>query len=363
MIDPFNSAHVMYGFGGGIWTTYNLTDADVGKPTYWWVGSNGIEETAVITLVSPTSGAHLISGLGDVCGFVHTNLTSAPQQGVPLCNGGDGNGTGIDYAKYAPSTIVRVGVAGDNTLGTISHDGGSTWTPFASKANSTNGGGTVAISGDGKTIVWAPTDIAPVVSNDNGTSWTKASGNGLASLPIGVQVLSDGAWGDVFYALDQVNGVFYSSTDKGVSWHVAYTGLPKADPSYQHSRATAVTGVAGEAKAGEVWIATPNGLYRSTTYGTSWSQVDASSIPFASAVGFGKAVKGSHYPTVYLGGTVNGVTGLFRSTNAGATWVQINDTLHQWGGVAVVAGDPRVFGRVYVGGYEGRGVFYGTSKN
>jgi hypothetical protein len=363
MIDPFNSAHVMYGFGGGIWTTYNLTDADAGKPTYWSVGSNGIEETAVLTLVSPTSGAHLISGLGDVCGFVHASLTSPPQQGVPLCNGGDGNGTGIDYGKYAPSTIVRVGVAGDNTLGTISHDGGSTWTPFASKANSTNGGGTVAISGDGKTIVWAPTDIAPVVSNDNGATWTKASGSGLPSLPVGVQMLSDGASGNVFYAFDQVNGVFYSSTDKGVSWHVAHTGLPKANPSYQHSQATAVTGVPGEAKAGEVWIATPKGLFRSTTYGTTWAQVDASSISFASSVGFGKAVKGSHYPTVYLGGTVNGVTGLFRSTNAGATWVQINDALHQWGGVAVVTGDPRVFGRVYVGGYEGRGVIYGASKN
>ena len=164
-------------------------------------------------------------------------------------------------------------------------------------------------------------------------------------------------------ALDAAHGVFYSSTDKGVSWHVAYTGLPKADPSYQHSQATAVTGVPGEAKAGEVWITTPKGLFRSTTYGTTWNQVDASSVTAANAVGFGKAVKGSHYPTVYLGGTVNGVNGLFRSTNAGATWVQINDTLHQWGGVAVVAGDPRVFGRVYVGGYEARGVIYEASKN
>jgi hypothetical protein len=35
----------------------------------------GLEETAVLDLISPPSGAPLISGLGDVAGFRHTNLT------------------------------------------------------------------------------------------------------------------------------------------------------------------------------------------------------------------------------------------------------------------------------------------------
>ena len=99
VIDPFNGAHAMYGTGGGIWTTYDLTDADAGKPTYWSVGASGLEETAVITLLSPTSGPHLLSGLGDVCGFVHNSLTAAPQSqpNNPTC--GDSIGTGLDYAK------------------------------------------------------------------------------------------------------------------------------------------------------------------------------------------------------------------------------------------------------------------------
>ena len=362
VIDPFNPAHAMYGQGGGIWTTYDLTDADAGKPTYWSVGASGIEETATLTLMSPTAGAHLLSGLGDVCGFVHTSLTAPPPaQSTPLCSGGDGNGTGIDFAKNSPSTIVRVGAAGDNTLGTLSHDGGSTWTTFASKAGSTAGGGTVAISGDGKTIVWAPADIAPVVSNDNGASWKTA--NGSAPLPVGVQLLSDGYSPNVFYAWNSSSGSFYSSTDKGVTWHAsANTGLPSV-PSYLSSHAATVTGIPGEAKAGDVWIATPSGLFRSTTYGATWSRVDAASVTSAIAVGFGKAPTGSHYPTIYLSGTVNGVTGLFRSTNVGATWVQINDSLHQWGGVALVVGDPRTFGTVYIGPGEARGVIYGTSQN
>ncbi|GAA0708016.1 carbohydrate-binding protein [Dyella marensis] len=364
-LDPFNPAHAMYGTGGIVWTTFDLTAADAGKPTHWSVGASGIEETAVITLLSPTSGPHLLSGLGDVCGFVHTSLTAAPlaQPDNPTC--GDSVGTGLDFAKNSPSTIVRIVQHGNSNLtsyGSISRDGGSTWTGFPNQAGSPNGGGTVAISGDGKTIAWAPSDIAPVVSNDGGASWTRASGSGLASLPVGVQMLSDGASTNVFYAWNSANGSFYSSTDKGVSWHASSnTGLPSV-PSWLRSQAAAVTGVPGEAKAGDVWIATPSGLYRSTNYGASWARVDASAVTSATSVGFGKAVSGSRYPTVYLSGTVNGVTGLFRSVNAGATWVQINDALHQWGGVALVIGDPRTFGTVYLGPDEARGVIYGTSQ-
>jgi hypothetical protein len=362
VLDPFNPAHAMYGTGGGIWTSFDLTAADAGKPTHWTIGASGIEETATLALMSPTSGAHLVSGLGDVCGFVHNSLTAAPlaQPNNPDC--GDSNGTGLDFAKNSPSTLVRV-LAGTTTVfGSVSRDGGTTWTPFANQAGSSKGGGTVAISGDGKTIVWAPSDIAPVVSSNGGANWTKASGSGLASLPVGVQLFSDGFNGNAFYAWDAANGGFYSSTDKGVTWHASVnTGLPSV-PYWLSSHAAAVTGIAGEAKGGDVWIATPSGLYRSTNYGTTWARVDAAAVTSATAVGFGKAVSGSRYPTVYLSGTVNGVTGLFRSVNAGATWVQINDALHQWGGVALVAGDPRTFGTVYIAPGEARGVIYGTSQ-
>ena len=359
VIDPFDSAHAMYGFGGGIWDTSDLTSADAGQATHWSVGANGIEETAVLALLSPTSGASLISGLGDVCGFVHSSLTAAPatQMTNPVCS----NGTGLDFAKSTPSTIVRVGTGGNGVFGSVSSDGGATWTAFSNQAGSSNGGGTVAISADGGTIVWAPTDVAPVASTNHGASWTTLTyptSSGTTNLPIGAQVLSDGANGNLFYAWNQSTGTFFSSSDKGVTWYASATaGLPVL-ASWQGSQAVTVTGVQGD-----IWLATPSGLYRSQSSGWSWSRVDTSSVTSATSIGFGKSAPGKYYPTIYLSGTVNGVAGLFRSTDVGATWVQINDAQHQWGGVSRVVGDPRTFGTVYLGTSGGRGVIYGMSSN
>lgn len=354
VIDPFDSAHAFYTFGGGIWTTHDLTNADRDKPTHWTIGASGIEETVVLAMISPTVGPPLISAGDDVCGFVHTSLTQAPttQFTNPLC----GAGTGLDFAKNLPTKIVRVGGAGNsdsNVFGAVSNDSGTTWIPFASQAGSSNGGGTVAISADGNTIVWAPSDVAPAYSTDNGTTWTSLG----SMLPAGAQVLSDAYNAKLFYAWNEATGTFYSSSDEGVTWYASATNLPVV-PSWEQSHASTVTGVQGD-----IWLATPSGLYRSTNSGWSWSQFAPSAISSAISVGFGKAAVGAYYPTIYLAGTVNGTTALFRSTDAGTTWVQINDAEHQWGGYLQVVGDPRVFGRVYVVPNSGRGIIYGTSRD
>jgi hypothetical protein len=51
--------------------------------------------------------------------------------------------------------------------------------------------------------------------------------------------------------------------------------------------------------------------------------------------------------------------GLFRSDDVSATWVRINDDRHQYGNrFRCITGDPRIYGRVYVG-TDGRGIVYG----
>ncbi len=58
-------------------------------------------------------------------------------------------------------------------------------------------------------------------------------------------------------------------------------------------------------------------------------------------------------------GAVESFNAVYRSDDEANTWTRINDDQHQWGWTgAAVTGDPRVYGRVYLG-TNGRGVQYG----
>jgi len=68
---------------------------------------------------------------------------------------------------------------------------------------------------------------------------------------------------------------------------------------------------------------------------------------------------GRKYPAIYLIGTLQAnEQAVFRSIDRGASWTRINDDQHQYGTQVVVTGDPRVYGRVYLG-TNGRGILYG----
>ena len=76
------------------------------------------------------------------------------------------------------------------------------------------------------------------------------------------------------------------------------------------------------------------------------------------ALGFGRAAPGRSYPAIYVAGKIGSVQGFFRSDDTGKTWTRINDDRHQFGQINVITGDPRIYGRVYVG-TGGRGILYG----
>jgi photosystem II stability/assembly factor-like uncharacterized protein len=79
------------------------------------------------------------------------------------------------------------------------------------------------------------------------------------------------------------------------------------------------------------------------------------------AFGFGKAAPNHAYPALYLAGTVQGQPGVYRSIDEGQSWVRINNDRYQWGLILQIAGDPRLYGRVYVGTH-GRGTLYGDLR-
>lgn len=361
-IDPTNSDRAMFVTGAGIFATHNLTQADKDKPTEWKFWNRGLEETAVLALSSPPEGAHLLSGVGDICGFRHDDLDVAPKQGAyltPACSGT----SGIDFAQKQPSFVARVGTVWDwnpGAHGAFSTDGGTTWTGFAAEPEAGKRGGRVAVSADGSTILWTLRQAQAVISTDRGATWKPAQG-----LPEGakisewanvdIQPAADRVNANKLYVLDAMNGTVYRSQDKGVSFKETETSLPtRGEWELATSSIVAVPG-----HEGHVWITTGKGLHRSTDSAQTFTPV--AGIQEAYAVGFGKPMANAKYPAIYLLGKMGGKKAVFRSDDEGKTFARINDDDHQYAGASHIAGDPRVEGRVYLG-TGGRGILYGTPK-
>ena len=117
---------------------------------------------------------------------------------------------------------------------------------------------------------------------------------------------------------------------------------------------------ASPAAEGDLWLATSSGLLHSIDAGVTFNKIGNAQAVFY--LGFGKAAPYSNYPALYMSGQVNNTVAIFRSTDAGATWQRINDDRHQWGAVSPIIGDPRVFGRVYIG-TNGRGIIRGDDPS
>lgn len=353
-IDPFNSNRIMYGTGATLYGSEDMTDFDKGEKIGISVMANGIEENGILGLISPSSGAPLFSAMGDIGGFRHEDLNTSPHMiRNPYINAS----TDLDYAETNPNLIVRVGHSQPDIVERmgVSTDNGVTWTPAANpwQAESTynTGGGWVAVSANGHTIVWAPTPdgngVFPVsFSTDLGKTWTASKG-----IPQGAIVSSDRVNPDKFYGF--LNGVFYVSTDGGANFSAsAASGLPQNLNGKFKAAPTA---------EGDIWLASSEGLFRSTDSGASFKKV--SGISEALSVGFGKEAPGKTYKTIYAGLKVNGGKyGFYRSEDEGASWIRINDDQHQFANaVGTITGDGQVYGRVYIG-TNGMGIVRGDIK-
>ncbi|UXX97303.1 carbohydrate-binding protein [Streptomyces sp. AD2-2] len=337
-IDPFNSGHVLYGTGNGIWRSKDANASDTGGTSHWSMGARGLEETALMDAIALPGGATVITSMGDQGGFRHDSLTKVPSGRLknPMMT----NSTDIDFAQSKPALMVRVGRGGTQD-GAYSTDGGRSWKGFKAEPVAGAQDGHVTLAADGSAIVWTQAGQTPYRSTDNGSSWSRVSGLGADAV-----VVADRSSARTFYSLS--GGTLYASTDGGTTFTARARNLPSG-------RLATVPGIAGD-----LWIADGGkGLLHSTDGGHTFTTL--SSVQSASALGFGRAKPGANYQTLYLIGTVKNITGVFRSTDKGATWLRVNDKAHQWGAigsVGVITGDPDTYGRVYVG-TNGRGLQYG----
>ena len=360
-IDPFDSNHVCYATGATLWNTDDIHNADLDKETHWSVWAEGIEETAVMELASPPAGAHLISAFGDIGGFTHDDLNISPKDGMhlhPLFT----TTYSLDFAQKNPKIFIRGGspVRDFPDRGPLSYslDGGHNWKPFSLGGTNTTGRrgggggsqgggvgtGSVILSADGS--VFMSTMGTVQISTNRGETWMPVQG-----LPPGTRPVADRSNAAKFYALNIADGKNYRSTDGGAAFTTNdVTGLTVTNGAGM--RLLAVPG-----REGDLWLYGHGLLYHSTDGGAVFKPMG--NPPDISALGFGKAARRKGYPALYIAGSCNGQQGVFRSDDTGVTWMRINDDQHQWGNrFRCIAGDPRIYGRVYVG-TDGRGLLYG----
>ncbi|HEY8934792.1 MAG TPA: RICIN domain-containing protein [Cyclobacteriaceae bacterium] len=323
--------------GGGVYTCSDITAANCS----WKYDVVGIEETAFLDGISIPGGS-LISSFGDVTGFVHEPLTSYPSKKLSPT---DGNNQSIAYAGANANRVVRASNGGNVVY--YSNDKGATWTGCATNMGSD---GKIAISADGGTILHCPgSSTTTYYTTNNGASWSACSGVSVQyAAPVADQVNSN-----YFYIFDPRAGQIYRSTNKGVSFSVAGTpGASTANYPWEPAQIRTVPGFEGH-----VWVPLfLNGLKYSTNAGVSYTTV--SNVTYCKAIGIGKTISGASYPSVFIWGTVSGVTGLFRSTDQGATWLRINNNSTQFAGAPLLVGDMNVDGRVFMSAGGGRGLIY-----
>src|SRR5437899_2851681 len=68
-IDPFDSNRMMYGTGATLYGSTNLTNWDTAGTFAIKSMAVGIEETSIQNLISPPTGANLVSAIGDIGGL------------------------------------------------------------------------------------------------------------------------------------------------------------------------------------------------------------------------------------------------------------------------------------------------------
>jgi len=356
-IDPFNADHAIFTTGYGLHQTFDLTDADNGKPTTWTVMNKGIEETVALDLLSPPQGATLISAIGDYGGFVQYNLDEPVPDGN-FINPHFSNTSALASAAQNSKIIVRVGEGstqvGGGNIG-YSLNGGANWQTTQSGPQTNSKGGAVSVSANGSAWIWTPQRSEPYITFDKGNTWQQVNG-----LPVNSRVIADPVNPAKFYAMQLMDGKLFTSTDTGKTFTQHNLDLQGGLPDALSKRGDMRGGqdrlyVAPCAK-GDLWIAAFDGLYYTDNAEKGFKKINK--VEEVHAFGFGKQAPGRNYPALYLAGTINGADGIFRSDDEGKSWVRINDDKHRWGLVLQITGDPNRYGRVYVGTH-GRGIFYG----
>jgi len=384
MFDPARPDRLWVAHGVGVFHA----DVTGGDTHLAWVSqARGIEELVANDVVQTKGHAPLFAAW-DFGIHIKHDLNAYSTRFAP--NRGFIAAQQLDWTPADPSFVVTnasdtrpcCSEDGNAVMAGYSTDGGNSWTKFASLptppgAKSDNpwrmAFGTIAVSAsDPDNIVWEPAqNRAPFFTKDRGKTWEQVMLPGAVGDAYGSfqnnwfqrkTLTADKTTGGTFYLVhsgEQPNAALaglWRSADGGATWERVFSG-EIAPNSAMAAKLRSVPGKAGHLffTSGVAGGVTP--LRRSTDGGASW--MDVADVSRVDDIGFGKAAAGASYPAIYISGQVRGVYGVWRSIDEARSWQKLVDfpvgTLDQ---VTVIAADPDVFGRVYLG-YKGSGWIWG----
>lgn len=350
-VDPHDPDRAWFTTGYGVWATGDLRQVEHGGTVHWRFVDDGLEEIVAKQIISPPTGAHLLSAMYDLDGYRHDELDVAPPHFASPPRYTDADD--IDYAGGEPEVIVRSGwlrrMPEPLVRAAYSTDGGVHWQAFASEPAHMEGvgGGSIAIAADGKRVLWFPRDARHgYFTDDFGVSWQNISG-----LDGELRVVADRVDPRRFYAIDAEGKRLFASHDGGAHFQPIQGELGAFASSSSRLRLQASPDAAGQ-----LYLSSRDGLLLGSDDGRRIAT--AGELTRVDALGFGKAAPGSGQSTLYAAGRRGEQQGMFRSVDGGAHWRRIDDDAHRYGEISMITGDPRVFGRVYFG-TSGRGILYG----
>ncbi|KAM0493573.1 hypothetical protein ACHAP8_009211 [Fusarium lateritium] len=338
-IDPFDSNHWLYATGLTVYGGHDLTKWDTEHNVTIESLADGIEEFAVLDVKSAPGGSELLAGVGDDSGFTFANkgvLNKAPQSAWdnPMFT----SSVSVDYAGNKVGNVVRAGnTEGEAPQAALSTDGGKSWKAHSGTATG-QASGSVAYSADGDVVLWS-TEKKGVLR-----SAKEASFSSVSSLPSGSIIASDKRDNEFFYGAS--GSTFYVSNNTASTFSKA-----GSLGSAQSIRDIAVH----PTKAGEVWVSTDVGIFRSTNFAETFSKIE-SSLTKTEQIALGRG-SGSTW-NVYAFGTGSAGRKLYGSSDMAKTWTDLQGSIG-FGAIdsARLAGSGNEAGLVYVG-TNGRGVFW-----
>ncbi len=362
VFDPFERGKLWFAEGFGVWWATAFDQREI----TWHAASEGIEEACANEVIAPPGGKPLCA-MWDVGVFSFSDGdTYTAKRAYPYFMAA----WALDWCAADPKFIAAIF---RNNLSFPPHvresgystDGGATWQKFTAVVNKTLPAdleyGAIAVSANSPDhMVWAPAfGKMPCYTADRGATWQPVDlggpvGTGIGPLYSGQKpICADRVLPDTFYLYRSQDGAVYRSTDGGA--HFAKGGA--VTPNRPNAMLKATPG-----RASDLWLSEgePGHLQHSTDGGSTWKEIPGLSQCFN--LGLGKAQQPDGYPTLYVDGIMDGVTGIYRSTDEGATWDQICGYplgIFEW--VDGMDGDKEVFGKIYLG-FAQAGLVYGELR-